>query len=230
MAKLVTLATLLEDVRALYEIKSVSLNDTVLTRWINRSLALLHDHILSVAPDYFIAHYNLTVTSGTDEYDMSSLVTDFYRGRGASVLLESGSYSPLKTFIWEERHNYSNTCTSQADQLYRYMGKYLYLAPMPAWSGTIRLHYVPVATVLTASPANSVDLFNSWEEFIIVDVALKCALKEEAPCKDLKERRVELLQTIRSMAPQRDYSHNDRIRDVEDDRSWDPFSRLPWPT
>lgn len=226
MAKLVTLADLLADVRALYEIHSISLTDTVLTRWINRSIALLYDHIIAANPDYFLTTYDLSVTSGTDNYDLSSLVTDFYRGHGVAVLTEAGKYSPLRPFMHEERYLYSDTCVNRADQLYRYMGKYIYLAPSPSWTGTIRLFYIPTPTVLTASPANTIDLFNSWEEFVIVDVALKCAIKEEAPSKELAARRAELLDSIRQWAPQRDFAHNDRVRDVRH-LNTNPFANLP---
>lgn len=232
MAKTVTLADLLADVRALYESHSIRLDDTLLTRWINKSIALLWDHIVAVNPDHFLSDDTITVVSGTDEYNMASEIADFYKGHGASVLLETGKYSPIGTFPWEERHLYANTTVARAQQLYRYMGSKLYLAPVPSWAGTLKVFYIPTATVLVGGGSpNSVDFFNSWDEFVVYDVALKCAVSEESTTADLRESRNQLLNDIQSFAySTRDTSHNDRIRDVRlEGRAQDPFSRLPWP-
>jgi hypothetical protein len=233
VAKAIGLADLLTDVRAMYESWTVGLSDAVLTRWINRSLAKLWDFIMVVNPDHFLSSDTITVSSGTDEYTMSSEVADFYKGHGVSVQLENGRWSPLGTFPWEERHLYANTTVTRADQLYRYMGNKLYLMPTPAWAGTIKVYYIPTATVLTTTPSpNTVDLFNSWEEFIIVDVALKCATREEVSTTNLWKLREELIKDIYRTAPQRDRSHNDRIRDtaLSGRAINNPFARLPRPT
>lgn len=232
MAKTVSLPDLLADVRALYESWTVNLDDVVLTRWINRSLAKLWDYIMTCNPDHFLSSDTISVVSGTDEYTMSTEIADFYKGHGVSVLLETGRYSPLAPFQWEERHLYANTTVTRADQLYRYMGGKLFLAPTPSWSGTIKVYYIPTATVLTDSPTNTVDLFNSWEEFIIIDVAIKCAIKHETSTADLRAERKELIADIFRSASQRDLSHNDKIRDVrlQGRAVNNPFARLPRPT
>lgn len=232
MAKTVTLASLLADIRALYETHTVKLSDELLTRWINRSLAWLWDVITAYNPDYFFSDAQITVVSGQEEYDMSTLVTDFYKGHGADVLLETGRWSPLGSFPWEERNLYANMTVTRADQLYRYMGSTLWLAPKPSWGGTIRVYYIPTATVLVGrSSPNTVDLFNSWEELVITDVALKCAISEESATTALENRRNTLLNEIKAFIVQRDVSHNDKIRDKRlSGRSVNnPFSRLPRP-
>lgn len=229
MAKTVTLEELIEDIRALYEVHEVRISPTVLARWVNKSLALLWDHVALSNPDHFTKSDTISVVSGTDTYNMATETADFYKGQGLDVLLDTGRYSPLRTFNWEEREMYANTTVTRADQLYRYMGNLLYLRPTPSWSGTVRVWYVPTATVLTST--NSVDLFNSWDEFIVWDVALKCAISEEAPADAIRQTRNQLLADIKSFAPQRDLSHNDRVRDVYAERRGiiNPFARLPRP-
>jgi hypothetical protein len=155
MARTVTIATLLADVRALYEIRSISLDDALLCRWINQSIAYLFDIIVSVAPDYFLSSDTIAVVSGTDTYSLPTQIADFYRGHGADVLLESGTYWPLRQYSHEERLLFARTTVSRGDQLYRYMGSNLVLSPVPSWSGTIRVWYVPTAPVLHAGDVPS---------------------------------------------------------------------------
>jgi len=231
--KAVTLATLLADVRALYEIRSISLDDTLLTRWINQSYSKLYDLIISVAPEHFRSSDTINLVSGTYTYALSSEIADFYKGMGADVLLESGYYNPMGTFPWEERHIYAgNVTTSRADLLYCYMGDKMHLIPVPGWTNTagIQVWYIPTPTVLVGGGSpNTIDTFNSWDEYIVADVCRKCAIKEEAPTKDLVELSRELKADILVAAKQRDFAHSQSIRSVSQSRARDPFKNLPPP-
>jgi hypothetical protein len=77
---------------------------------------------------------------------------------------------------------------------------------------------------------NSVDLFNSWNQFMVAETAWRCAIKEGDPTvRDLLTRRDKLLAEIKSFAPNRELVHNDTIRDVRlrGVAAHNPFARLP---
>lgn len=229
--KTVTLTELLADVRALYEIRSLALDDTVLTRWLNQAIALVHDKVANINPDQLTTgNYTLSVVSGTQTYTLSSIIATFYKGNGLDIALESGEYFPLQTFPWEERHLYAGNAVQRADTRYRYMGDTLWLEPKPTFTCNAIVRYIPVATTLTTG-ASTWDTIDRWDEFSVAQVALKCAIKEGSETKALVDLRNYLQAHIEQMAKVRDVAHHESVRDVRlmNYSRANPFARLPRP-
>jgi hypothetical protein len=227
MARTTTLTNLLEDIRTQYEIRSISLSDSVLTRWINNSIAELYDVIIEVRPDHYISSANLTIISGTDSY---SLPSTFYKMHGVDVLNDDGRYYAIQPFIWEDRNLYGDSSSDKRSARYRIMGGNVVLAPKPTWAGTVRLNFIPYSPLLTTG-ASTWDGFNGWEEYVIIDVCIKAALKEDSDARQFQSRKDELMRRIRSIAKTRDYSHGDKIRDtrLQNVNSLYPWKTLPRP-
>lgn len=230
--KTVTLTELLTDVRALYEIRTLALDDPVLTRWLNQAIAMIHDKMANMNPDQLMTGaYTLSILSGTASYTLSSIIPTFYKGMGLDVLLEDGTtYFSIGTFPWEERHLYTLQNVSRQETRYRYMGDTLWLAPSPTFSCSAVVRFIPVFSKLTTG-ASTWDTVDGWDELAVAMVAIKCAIKEGSPTKDLVDLRDYYQAHIEQMVKQRDFSHHDKVRDTRLSRvrAADPFARLPRP-
>lgn len=99
---------------------------------------------------------------------------------------------------------------------------YIVFLPPPQSIFQIQVNYVPVAPVLQ-DPENSIDSINGWEEFIVLDSAIKLLMKtgrqEEIPIfmQMMEQER----QRIRKMAPRRDQYQAERVHEVNrEDDGW----------
>jgi len=148
------------------------INDSQLTGWINSSISALRDTICEVDNSYFLTYEDVAVSSGTREYDLPS---DFFKVVGVDAYDSSlaDEYSTMNHFNWTERYDSSYVGT-KANTRYHIRGNTLHLHPTPTWSGTVRLEYLPVYTNLV-DPSDSVSLYNNWQEYVILDCAMKCA-------------------------------------------------------
>jgi hypothetical protein len=62
---------------------------------------------------------------------------------------------------------------------YRIHGNYLWLKPLPISGQVIRLWYVPRYMQLV-NTTDVLDGFSGWEEYVVIDAAIKCLQKEES--------------------------------------------------
>lgn len=96
--------------------------------------------------------------------------------------------------------------------------------PPPVSQHMVVIHYIPCAPTLTSGSAGgesigtqttteSIDVFNAWGEYVIVDVCIKVAQKEESDTRVFQQQKIDLRERIRSMAP-RNASEPARITDV----------------
>lgn len=89
----------------------------------------------------------------------------------------------------DHRHRPNTAVTGPATS-YRIVGSTLQLSPLPT-SGTYELVYVPVPADLTAD-ADTLDGVLGWEEYVVVDVAIRVLMKEESDVSDLRAERERL--------------------------------------
>lgn len=99
---------------------------------------------------------------------------------------------------------------------YQVQGPNISFIPTPQGPYTIILNYTPTAPVLAASD-DSIDSVNGWEEFIVLDAAIKCLIKagENETIPVLTQRLESQRQRIRSMAPRRDQQTAERVHVIE---------------
>ena len=77
------------------------------------------------------------------------------------------------------------------------------------------------------SDSDTVNGVNGWEEYIVVDTAIKMLAKEESDTRYLERQRERLLQRIEVMAQNRDYDQPESITDVMSGRTlYDGFERF----
>ncbi len=98
---------------------------------------------------------------------------------------------------------------------YRLRRNKLSFVPKDKAPGNYQLWYIPRATELV-NDSDSFDGINGWEEYIIVDVAIKVLQKEESDVTVFALQKGELTKRIEAMA-ERDNGSPEKITDVHRD-------------
>lgn len=110
-----------------------------------------------------------------------ALPADFLKARAVDVL-DGTRYIPLRRLQLKDVYAYDDQRERPIG--YLHVGANLELFPTPNAVYTIRLRYVPSATVLVAD-GDSIDIPNGWEGFVIYTALAKVDDKEE---RDLSQR------------------------------------------
>jgi hypothetical protein len=191
------------------------IQDTELNAYINASYAELYDILVSRFEDYSVSMppTTFTISSGANTYPLPA---NFYKLKGLDI--QSGSN-------WEDCHKYNfaqrNQRSAQATRriggasrvMYRIIDNQLYLVPELQAAGTYRIWFVPRYTPLVLDTDQLTNVLD-FEEYIVVDAAIKCLTKEESDTSSLKQDKMFLLQRIEAMASNRDVSEPEVIANV----------------
>lgn len=211
----VTLSSLRTQIRDRADMKySRFVTDTELNSLINLSLTELYDLLVAAFEDYYIADpYSFTISSGNS----ANVPSDFYKLIGLDYQFNGGEWVTLKRFNFVDRnkHNaiYSRYALGMPDLRYRLLGDKIKILPEDRASGTYRLWYIPRATLLSID-SDTLDGVNGWEEYIIVDCAIKCKEKEESDTSALQFAKQQIKKRIEEMAQNRDSGEPAVISDV----------------
>lgn len=230
MARNITLEDLrLQSRQRADKVNSGYILDSELNSYINSSTAELYDLLVGAyGDDYYSAKYSfstLPINSDgtTPTYDLPS---DFYKLIGIDMYINPLRYITLKPYMFNERGRYqdgSNWAAIVAIQGPRYhlMNNQLEFNPPAPGQYNMLMYYVPECPLLI----NDSDVFdgvNGWEEYIIVDAAIKMLQKEESDVSVLLEQKNKLIKRINLMAENRDIGHSFVVNDVT--RDWEAMS------
>jgi hypothetical protein len=182
---------------------------------INASYAELYDLLIGVYEDYKITSANISVLPNTDTY---SLPATFYKLRGVDLVLDAlGNAVSLRPFNFNERNSYMFTPTWNTVGLsylrYHMQGDSIRFVPVPNGPQTIKLWFIPAITRLSAD-ADTLDGVNGFEEYLILDAAIKARVKEESDVQELMIQKEAMKKRIESMAPARDAGEPEKVSDV----------------
>jgi hypothetical protein len=206
--------------------------------YINNSWKELYDILISAyGNDYFVASPVTFTTDGTnDRYALPdgtlySAAPALYKSLGVDLQVQGGQiWQTLKPFSFTERNRYA---TSGAQVLnrnsaicYRLNGSYIWFTPLPQSGLTMRLWYIPQATTLS-SDSDTFDGISGWEEYVIVDAAIKAAQKEESDVSVLMAQKQALTARIQSMAENRDAGSPATVTDSMSSGYLSPWAD-PW--
>lgn len=194
---------------------STFISDAELTSLINSSAAELYDLLIGVYEDYKISSSTVSVVANTDTY---TLPADFYKLRGVDLVLDSlGNAVTLKPFNFSERNAYMFTPTWNVVGLaylrYHMQGNSIRFVPVPNTTASVKLWYIPAITRLVID-ADTLDGVNGFEEYVIVDAAIKMRVKEESDVQELMAAKMGLKQRIESMAAARDAGQPETVSDI----------------
>lgn len=98
---------------------------------------------------------------------------------------------------------------------YQLQGPNISFIPLPLGTYQIQLNYIPTAPVLS-DPDDMIDSINGWEEFIVLDAAIKCLIKagESETIQLLTQRLSAQRERIRAMAARRDQQTAEQVHVV----------------
>lgn len=209
-----TLAEMKTQVRQRADMeKSTFIKDDELKNYINGSYAELYDILVSRFEDYYSQVSPFTLTSVSNS---QSVPADLYKVRGVDFQLTSTDWVTLRRWNFDERNRIARTTTRAlrgiADRQYRVMGKNLTILPVDKAPGNYQLWYIPRFTPLNLDTDVLGDVLD-FAEYIIVDAAIKCLIKEESDTSVLLAIKQGLIARIQAMASNRD-TQPERISDV----------------
>ena len=200
--------------RADYE-DNEHVSDSEIITYINESALRLYDILVQTfMDDYFATTYEFTTVQGQQSY---SLPSDFYKALGVDIKLDGSNYIPMKKFNFKDRNRYSTIATGTLQGMsnlrYRLIGSTLYIAPNPQGALPVQLWYVPSFTKL-ASTTDVLSTPVEYDEFVVIDTAIKILAKEESDTSLLYRQRKDILDMIQDAAQNRDAGESDSITDV----------------
>lgn|SRR6478609_994120 len=229
MARVRTLLQLRTEVRQRADMEGDShVTDAEITRFVNQSCARLHAMMVDYDEAYFMCRATLTTVAGTALYAVSKIdgvETGFYKLLHVAANI-NGWQRSLDRWTPEKRTLYENASTWGVQALpvsYRLSiqsnnasagGVGLFFSPTPDGAYVITVDYVPSFVDLVADGDNYWS-GDGWEEWVVLDAAIKCLTKEESSTTDLVNERDRVLLDIQAQMRTPDLDHPGTVRDTE---------------
>lgn len=147
--------------------------------------------------DYYVQSpstgFLITTTGLTNFF---ALPTDFFKLLGVDLQVTQGNWVTLKPFMFSERNQFTLNNNS-----------------FPMAGQTVRVFYVPLPT-LPAVDADTIDGVNGWEEYIVIDAAMKAMAKEESDVSVLMARKGAIIDRLNAETENRDAGSPQRVANV----------------
>lgn len=203
MADSLTLASIETTCRQRFEFPDTTrITSDEMQGYILTSIKHFHDLVIESNEEAVLGSSQITIYSASGEY---VLPDHFYKVRAIDIE-EAGQKYDMERFQWNERNNFQTTASSPLNTRYSITNNVLYLRPIPAYTGTITVWYIPTAEYYFANGKNSYNFINGWEEWVLLDVGIKCYLKEDFD--------IQALLTLREMQEKRLASSSNRDRNI----------------
>ena len=223
-ANTITCGDLMTAVRRRADMEgSTFVTDAEIRSYINVAMAELHDILVQKYEDYYVdssTTYTLPIAN-----NKGTLPNAFYKMLGVDFTAGGSTYR-VRPYKFEERNMYGNAGTTAgiANNLtYHVQGNEIHFRPADALpSGTITIHYVPQADQFATGGGDDSDALSvnnravapGYEEYIVIDAAIKCLLKEEADVTVHLVQRESARRRIEEAAGKRDAGESYAISDV----------------
>lgn len=214
MARTRTLAELRAEVRGRADIENdPHVTDAEITRYVNQSIAALHGLLVQASEDDFTATQTITTVAGTSGY---ALGATFYKLISVEATI-NGFIRQLDRWTWAEHAVYRNASTwSLVSQpiSYRLVGAdAIEFRPTPDGVYTVVVYFAPAAVQLAAD-GDTYDGRDGWEEWVVLDSAIKAKTKSEESVTDLVRERAEVMARIMVAFGTKDQARPDRVQEV----------------
>ena len=218
---LVTLTTLIQNARRKADmIGSTFVSDAEVTDYINKSIGELYDILVGAyGEDYFVSSATFTSTGATSYVIASSPVSisNFYKLKGIDIN-DGGQWMSLRSFMFNERNRRQPTASGSVYDNYRYRiaGDSIHFEQNnPPPTGTqFKVWYIPLPTALS-SGSDTFNGQNSWDEYVALDVGIKCLIKEESDTRALENQLRQMDGELELMKEQRDASMAQQVVDMD---------------
>jgi hypothetical protein len=229
VARTVTLAQIRDRVRELCDAEQMrALSDLELNKRLSSSYARYYAKLVKPGLG-FPSEVTQTITAtATDTYPLpddhfSTMRIDYRNG---------SLWQPLWEVDIREIHRVEIAGQGGPSQCYRLAGGNLILYPVPAVAGLYRHIYAPAPADLTVD-SQTLDGVCGWEEAVILDAAIRAAMKWEGDTNDLRAERNLLDERIDAEVQLRSINTAKRIvirdrRDGYEADPTDPADFWPW--
>ncbi len=223
MPRTFTLSTLRTKVREQAEMESSTFcSDAEINRYISSSYTRLYGLLVQADPERYMREETFAGDGTTRDFSVGSdylgtLRVDYTDDSGERIPLvrvfgrdiTKISHGTVGTSVaWHPVYNTSVPTTQK-----------IRLLPTPT-SGTDYTHCYIVAPADLTSDGTLIDGVAGWEEYIVLDVAIKCRIKEGTPVGDLERQRADLRADLDSLVEARSASDAGYVIDVRgDDRA-----------
>jgi hypothetical protein len=214
MARTRTLALLRAEVQARADIENdPHITSAEVDRFINQSIAALHQKAALAGEDEYTTSVAIPTVAGSESYTVASA---FFKIVSADALV-SGEVRPLRRWTFAERHLFLNaTSWSSTSQPLAYRlvgGDTIKLLPVPDGVYTVTVWYIPASTVLAAD-GDLYDGRDGFEEWVVLDAAIKCKTKSEEDIRELVGERDRVMLDILASLATKDQARPERVQDV----------------
>ena len=219
MARVRTLAQLRDAARKRADIEgSQHITDPELNEDINASIAALHALCVEASEDDFATTAAITTVAGLATYTVT-----LYKVRSVQIV-DQGYVRDLDRFMLADLPRLTNSVYggTGAPTMYRMIGGKIMLAPTPQAAYAVTVYGVAASADL-AIDADTLDGRDGWEEWVVVDAAIKCAIKEEQDIRDMVTERDRVQARILSQMRSLDQGRPPMVQVTRQpwDRDWD---------
>ena len=214
-----TLANLITGVRRRADmVGSTFVSDVEVVDYINVAMAEIHDILVTKFEDYYVTSTTYELP-GTGSFDLPST---FYKALGVDFDVGGINYR-LKPYHFQERAMYNSpgiVSSLVTNTLYHIQGSKIKFIPSPTVSGTATLHFVPEPTYFSATATDeeivavAPQVAKGYEEYVIIDAAIKCLQKEESDVQVLLVQKQQQLQRLEQVSGKRDAGESYSITDA----------------
>lgn len=185
--------------------------------YINKSYAALYDLLIQAyADDYYVASpFSITTDSRTPA--LYNLPSNFYKLLGVDLAINgTDTWATITKHLFSQRnrnsYNTNNSVIGNPRLKYRLVGNQVSF-PGAGSSRTLRLWYIPRPTALLAD-YHVLDGISGWEEYVILDAAIKALGKEESDASLLLAQKQEITTRIEAAKNNRDAAFAEAVTDV----------------
>jgi hypothetical protein len=216
----VTLATLRSRAQARADMENSSFVSTaVWTTWLNAGADELYDLLVRKFNDRFTKSQSFVTVAGTETY---TLPADFFSLRGVDLQVDSINWKTLRPLNFAQRNLARNALSSPlpnlVDTRYWLKAGVFHLLPVPTTVVNGTLWYIPTRTLMVGD-SDTLDGVSGWEEYVVVDAAIRALQKEESDVGELLAEKQALIERINRSAAVRDAGTPRTVSDVA--RDWE---------
>lgn len=219
MSDLVSLSTLRSKSRFRADlVNSNFVTDAELNGYIQDSYKELYDLLVEAVEDYGLTSSNVTISSG----NTMPIPATLYKLRGVDDITDTGNPRTVRKFMFGERNDYlfserMSLGAEFADVMYRMLGSVIEILPPDRAARPYTLWFVPTPTVPTAD-SDTIDVINGFDEYIVIDAAIKCKIKSEENHADLDKAKANMLDRVYRMRKNRDQNIPEKVTRIRNRR------------
>lgn len=169
-------------------------SDSELDTYINDSYAELMDLISQKNED---AYTSVDIVTSASPIPYASIATTGWAKIRRIDYFDGTDYHNLERIGIEEWPRYVNS-TGTTPRAYTALGTNVYILPTPSGSKQYLVFYIknPVALTSASDEVVAPPIVFRWEEYVVIDAAIKCLRKEESDTSELLQEKASMQSRI----------------------------------